>query len=216
MNEQMKIAIIGANGRLGDKLCEEALQRGFDVTAIIREDSLRNQNVKNVIHKDLFALTKDDVAGFDALLSAFGSGFNVDPSINRKAINHLAKITKGSGIHLIMVGGAGTLFTDATHAQHVYESEGHPDFLKGISMNICLGLEDLRKGEGVEYTLVCPSLDFDYEGQGKGKYKVGVEQEVLFALDGKSHITYTDFAKAMLDVAEKREYLKKCITICEE
>ena len=66
----MKIAIIGANGKSGANLVNEALKQGYDVTAIVRNKEYKNTSVK-VIYKDIFELTKADLAGFDAVISAF-------------------------------------------------------------------------------------------------------------------------------------------------
>ena len=66
----MKIAIIGANGKSGANLVNEALKQGYDVTAIVRNKEYKNKSVK-VVYKDIFELTKADLAGFDAVISAF-------------------------------------------------------------------------------------------------------------------------------------------------
>ena len=66
----MKIAIIGANGKSGANLVNEALKQGCDVTAIVRNKEYKNESVK-VVYKDIFELTKADLAGFDAVISAF-------------------------------------------------------------------------------------------------------------------------------------------------
>ena len=66
----MKIAIIGANGKSGANLVNEALKQGYDVTAIVRNKEYKNEGVK-VVYKDIFELTKADLAGFDVVISAF-------------------------------------------------------------------------------------------------------------------------------------------------
>ena len=66
----MKIAIIGANGKSGVNLVNEAIKQGYDVTAIIRNKEYKNESVK-VVYKDIFELTKADLTGFDTVISAF-------------------------------------------------------------------------------------------------------------------------------------------------
>ena len=68
----MKIAIIGANGKSGANLVNEAIKQGYDVTAIVRNKEYKNESVK-VVYKDIFELTKADLAGFDAVISAFAA-----------------------------------------------------------------------------------------------------------------------------------------------
>ncbi len=59
----MKIAVVAANGKAGQLIVEEALNRGHDVTAVVR--SSNKSKAQKVIEKDLFDLTKKDLAGFD-------------------------------------------------------------------------------------------------------------------------------------------------------
>ncbi len=62
----MKIAIIAANGKSGQTIAKEAVERGHQVTAIVRSE---NKSVaQEVIQKDAFALTQEDLAGFDVLV----------------------------------------------------------------------------------------------------------------------------------------------------
>ncbi|MGN1096059.1 MAG: NAD(P)-dependent oxidoreductase [Eubacteriales bacterium] len=210
----MKIGIIGANGKQGRMLCREAMSRGHNVCAIIRGGA-PSENVDRVLVRDLFSLERQDIEGLDVLISAFGSGFDADPSINRRAIDHLIEMTQNSGVALQIVGGAGSLFTDSTHTKRVYELPEHPAFLKGISENMAKGLSDLQNSRGVVFTYVCPSLVFDFEGERKGEYKIGDSGEVIYNSKGESRISYADYAAAMIDEAERGAYRGKCITVCE-
>lgn len=56
----MKIAVVAANGKAGQLIVEEALNRGHDVTAVVR--SSNKSKAQKVIEKDLFDLTKEDLA----------------------------------------------------------------------------------------------------------------------------------------------------------
>ena len=67
----MKIALVAANGRVAGKVIEEAISRGFDVTAFGRREN--NTKAQDYVQKDLFDLTADDLKGFDAVVDAFGA-----------------------------------------------------------------------------------------------------------------------------------------------
>lgn len=67
-----KIAIVAAGGRVANKVISEAVNRGFDVTAFGRKDENHTQ-AQTYIKKDIFDLTKEDLAGFDAVVDAFGA-----------------------------------------------------------------------------------------------------------------------------------------------
>ena len=60
------------NGKSGVNLVNEALKQGYDVTAIVRNKEYKNEGVK-VVYKDIFEFTKADLAGFDAVISAFAA-----------------------------------------------------------------------------------------------------------------------------------------------
>ena len=177
----MKIGVIGAGGRLGGKISTEALDRGMDVTAIIHRTPCRDGRA-SVMKKDLFDLKREDISGFGALISAFGSGFTADPAINKQAIAHLAEIAVGTGIHLIMIGGAGCLYADGSETVCVYEMPDHPAFLKGISWNLVQGYEQLKHTDDVDWTFVCPA---GYKGiSDKGRRIAAFYRDGFAAISG--------------------------------
>ncbi|EPR91903.1 hypothetical protein M058_03645 [Streptococcus mitis 17/34] len=71
----MKLAVIAANGQAGKAIVEEAIKRGHEVTAIVRSEN--KSQAQSVILKDLFDLTKDDLTGFDAVVSALLTSKNL-------------------------------------------------------------------------------------------------------------------------------------------
>lgn len=50
----MKVAIIGASGKAGKLIMNEALERGYDVTAIVRNKSKIDNTKVNIIEKIYF------------------------------------------------------------------------------------------------------------------------------------------------------------------
>ena len=67
----MKIAVVCANGKAGKLIVREALDRGLDVTAVVRGEN--HSAAEKVIRKDLFELTASDLSGFDVVIDAFGA-----------------------------------------------------------------------------------------------------------------------------------------------
>ena len=65
------IAVVAANGKAGQLIVKEAVNRGLDVTAVVRGE---NRTIaQHTIVKDLFDLTAADFAGFDVVIDAFGA-----------------------------------------------------------------------------------------------------------------------------------------------
>lgn len=65
------IAVVAANGKAGQLIVKEALERGHDVTVFVRSEN-RTPAKKTVI-KDIMELTAQDLEGFDAVVDAFGA-----------------------------------------------------------------------------------------------------------------------------------------------
>lgn len=208
----MKIAVIGAKGNLGSRVTKQALDRGHEVKAIIYMGENRDER-STVLEKSLFDLTKEDIAEADVIISAYGSGFQADPSINRGAFLHYIKLIDKTDKRLISIGGAGSLYSDDEHKIFEYEQPSHPDFLREISKNIKLGIDELFNSEVNNWTVVCPSRQFDPEGPLTGKYIVGTDNQIIYNEEGKSYVTYEDLAMAMIDIAESGNYNKQKITI---
>ena len=166
--------------------------------------------------KSLFELNESDINGIDAVLSSFGSGFEADPAVNRQAIDYLIHLIGEKNIRLLIVGGAGTLWADKSHTMRVWQTPHHPEFLRGISENLTLALDDLKASALKDWTFLCPSLVFDYEGAQTGNWKIGTEGEPLENRDGVSRISYRDFASAMISEAESGVHKNMQITVCEE
>ncbi|MGN1084833.1 MAG: NAD(P)H-binding protein, partial [Lachnospiraceae bacterium] len=101
----MKIAVICANGKAGKLIVNEAVNRGLDVTAVVREE---NQTVThNVLKKDLFDLTAADLKDFDVVVDAFGAWTEDKLPQHSTSLKHLCDILSGTNIRLLVVGGAG-------------------------------------------------------------------------------------------------------------
>ena len=108
-----KIAVVAANGRAGSLIVEEAVRRGFDVTAIVRGEN--RTAAQNSVIKDALELTTEDLEGFDAVVDAVG-GWTPEtiPAITDAGI-HLADVLVGTDVRLLVVGGAGSLFVNPEH-----------------------------------------------------------------------------------------------------
>ena len=67
----MKIAVVASNGKASQLIIKELLSRGHEVTGFAR--SANRSAVKNFVQKDILALTKEDLSGFDAVVDGFGA-----------------------------------------------------------------------------------------------------------------------------------------------
>ncbi|WEV66991.1 NAD(P)H-binding protein [Bifidobacterium sp. ESL0769] len=189
-----KIAVVAANGKSGRLIVEEAVNRGMDVTAIVRGEN--KTKAQHAIIKDLYDLTAADLTGFDAVVDAFGIFDPAKLDEHSTSLKHLADALSGSDTRLLVVGGAGSLYTDKAHTKQL--SDSFPDNIKGVPLAMGKALDALRKRDDVHWTYVSPAGDFQADGPRTGKYVLAGE-EYTTDKDGKSAISYADYAVAMVD-----------------
>lgn len=209
----MKIAVVGANGKAGRLIVKEALERGMDVTAVVRGEN--GTEARNAIQKDLFQLTAADLAGFDVVVDAFGAWTPETLPQHSTSLRHLCDLLSGRETRLLVVGGAGSLYVNGEHTAQVMDGADFPDAFKPLAANMGKALEELREREDVRWTYISPAADFQAEGARTGKYILGGEELTLNAR-GESVISYADYAIALVDEAEKGNHIRQRISVVAE
>lgn len=209
----MKIAVICANGKAGRLITSEAINRGFDVTAVVRGEN--KSAAKKAIVKDLFDITAGDLAGFDAVVDAFGAWTPETIPQIPKAVEKLCDILSGTSTRLLIVGGAGSLYVNPEHTLTVADGADFPDAFKPLAAAHDSALKALRGRNDVKWTYISPAGDFRADGERTGKYILGGEELVLNS-KGKSVISYADYAIAMVDEIEKGGNIQKRISVVSE
>ncbi|VEB23981.1 NAD(P)H-binding protein [Avibacterium volantium] len=99
----MKVAVIGANGKAGRLIVAEAVARGLEVTAVVRGEN--HSTAQQVLKKDLFDLTKADLAGFNVVIDAFAAWTPETLPQHSTSLAHLCDILAGTKVRLLVVGG---------------------------------------------------------------------------------------------------------------
>ncbi|WP_122863320.1 NAD(P)-dependent oxidoreductase [Campylobacter showae] len=209
----MKIAIIGANGKSGSNLVQEALKQGYDVTAIVRNKEYKNDDVK-VVHKDIFELTKADLAGFDAVISAFAAWTPEAFPLHKKVAKHLADALSGTKTRLLVIGGAGTLYMDDKQTM-VMDTPSFPAGYMGVAKATAESFFELKTKSDVLWTYVSPAGDYDADGARTGKYVLGNDHVILNS-QNESYISYADLAIAIIDELKNRNFVQKRFTAVGE
>ncbi|MBR2067406.1 MAG: NAD(P)-dependent oxidoreductase [Solobacterium sp.] len=206
----MKVAVVAANGKAGKLITEEAVNRGMDVTAIVRGE---NKTVApKAIIKDLFEITKEDLKDFDVIVNAYGSWAPDTANTIVDASMHLVDVLKGTDKRLLIVGGAGSLYVNHEHTQTVVDVTPFPEAAMPVVNAHGKLLEELRKVDDVNWTYVSPAGDFQPEGERSGEYILGGEELVLNS-KGESVISYADYAIAMVDEIESGNHIKERISV---
>lgn len=205
-----KIAVVAANGKAGQLIVREAVERGNDVTAFVRS---KNRTVaENVVVKDIMDLTPKDLVGFDAVVDAFGAWTPETLPQHSTTLAHLCDILSGTDTRLLVVGGAGSLYVNPEHTMTVSETPDFPEMFKPLASAMAEALSDLRERDDVRWTYISPAGDFQAEGERTGEYILAGEELTLNDRN-ESIISYADYAIAMVDEIESGDHIQQRISV---
>lgn len=201
----MKIAIIGATGNVGTRLVNEALSRHHAVTAIARDPS-------KLPARTGMSATRGDVSkpdellpllkGHDVIISALRSQ-GTDP-------HQLIDLIRRSGVkRFLVVGGAASL--EVAPGQLLLDTPHFPPAYKAEASAAKAFLDALRQVNDLDWTFLSPSAFFG-PGARTGKFRTS-DNTLLTGADGKSSISYEDYALAMFDEIEKPRHIRGRFTV---
>jgi putative NADH-flavin reductase len=185
----VKIAVIGATGFVGSAILQEALQRGHEVTAIVRNPDKLTPH-ENLHPKQGDVYNEDEVIrlvmGHDAVISAFNPGWN-NPDIYNQQVKGARSIINGVDL------------------------PGFPPEYKQGALATREALNLLRKEPSLDWSFLSPSADL-FPGQRTGKFRLGTDQ-LLADSQGKCRISIEDYAMAMIDEVEKPKHIRQRFTV---
>lgn len=212
-----KIVLIGASGYVGSALLKEALNRGHEVKAIVRNAAkLTIDNPKlMVVEGDatdvdfLSAQLKEE----DALISAFNPGWK-NPDIYQETLDGYTAILKAvrkSGIpRMLMVGGAGSL--EVAPGKLLMDEEDVPKhLLPGIRSLAKVYIDYLLPEKTIDWVFLSPAANM-VPGERTGKFRLGKDALVVDE-KGESNISVEDFAVAMIDELEQEKHHRERFTL---
>ncbi|PHP66774.1 3-beta hydroxysteroid dehydrogenase [Zhengella mangrovi] len=201
----MKIAVIGAAGNAGQRIVSEALSRGHQITAIGPTAS------KLEALGDVTAVTGDITAPDDLASKLAGHDIVVSAvRFVRYEPKQLLDAVRKSGVsRLAVIGGAGSLTSPAgglVKDGPNFPAVALPEATAGGKV-----LDALQDESDIDWTFLSPSAIFA-AGERTGDFRLG-KDELLIAADGKSHISFEDFAVAFLDEIEMPKHSRQRFTV---
>ncbi|HEX2714698.1 MAG TPA: NAD(P)H-binding protein [Candidatus Acidoferrales bacterium] len=227
----MRIGIIGASGNIGSRIFREAVDRGHEVVAFTRSGAAKKGTPwRDLDLFDLEALRKA-VTSLDVLISSYQPGNATrdivdaiqksiaDPTLYpRAAANLLKALESRPATRLIVVGGAANLEVapgqttddDDAKLRQVLKSIGVPEDYVVVVKGHREALNLLRVSNR-RWTYVSPSAEIR-AGERTGRFRIGSDQ-LLVGVDGRSQISYEDFALAILDEIEEPRHIQRRFTV---
>lgn len=211
------VVLIGASGFVGTAILEELLNRGYCVTAVVRNPekmTIRNANL-SVVKADvsdvntLAAVCK----GKDAVVSAYNPGW-ANPDIYEETLKNyplILEAVRKSGVkRLLCVGGAGTLF--CAPGIRVVDSGAIPAEIMGGAKSLGeFYLNTLCNEKEIDWVFFSPAGSLE-PGKRTGKFRLG-KDDLIVDETGKSHISVGDYAMAMVDELEQANHHRERFTI---
>jgi putative NADH-flavin reductase len=209
----MKIALFGATGTIGRRIAQEALARGHELTAIVRDPARLD-----VSHECLTAVKGDvldaasvaaAVKGHDAVISAYGPGGSAPP---RTLVDAAPSLIEGLGRaavrRLVVVGGAGSL--EVAPGVQLVDTPGFPAAWKPAALAHRDALAVYRTAD-LDWTYVSPAA-LIAPGERTGRFRIGTDRLVIDD-KGESRISAEDYAVALLDEVERPQFIRRRMTV---
>jgi putative NADH-flavin reductase len=201
----MKIAVVGASGNAGSRITAELARRGHSVTAIARNpEKIAAQ--ANVTAKKGDAL---DQAGLAQLLAGHDAAISSVHFLGSDPAKLIGAISDSKVGRYLVVGGAGSL--EVAPGVRLVTTAGFPAQYKAEAEKGALFLDLLSKEKELNWTFLSPSALFT-AGERTGKFRLGTDQ-LLTAADGKSWISFEDFAVALADEIERPAHIRQRFTV---
>lgn len=209
----MKVAIVGASGWIGSHLVQEALSRGHDVVAMVRDPAkMTDANVEvrqfDVDNQANFAQLFADI---DVVMVSIGGRASGEHGIVAKTAELLLSQLPQVGVkRLLWVGGAGSLEVSpgvALVSLPDFPSEYKPEALaQGEALAIFRSSDS-----SLNWTFVSPAAEI-FPGEKQGAYRIGGDQ-LLVDSDGNSRISVSDYAVAMLDMLDTASFAQQRVGV---
>ena len=201
----MKIAVIGASGHAGSRITAELARRGHQVTAIARNPG------RIAGHANVTPAKGDvmDQAGLARLVTGHDAAISSVHFLASDPAKLIAAAKESKVGRYLVVGGAGSL--EVAPGVRLVTTPGFPVAYKAEAEKGAAFLDLLRAEKELNWTFLSPSALF-VAGERTGKFRLGTDQ-LLTAADGKSSISFEDFAVALADEVERPAHIRQRFTV---
>ena len=201
----MRIAVVGASGNAGSRITAELARRGHAVTAIARNPD------KIAVQANVTAKKGDvlDQAGLAQLLAGHDVAISSVHFLDSDPAKLIRAVSDSKVGRYLVVGGAGSL--EVAPGVRLVTTPGFPAPYKAEAEKGAAFLDLLGTEKQLNWTFLSPSALFT-AGERTGRFRLGTDQ-LLTASDGKSWISFEDFAVALADEIERPAHIRRRFTV---
>jgi len=210
----MKLVLFGATGNVGRRIAAEAANRGHTVVGVVRDPAAVQSPDPRVtlVRGDATdaASVASVVKGADAVVSAISPRPNPrglpQPRLAENARALIAGLREAGVARVLYVGGASTL--EIAPGRQLVDEPSFPEVYKAEALEGREALGIWRgEADGLDWTFLSPAVEIG-PGERTGKYRTTGEQ-LLFDANGKSFISFEDYAVAVLDELERPAHVRQ-------
>jgi putative NADH-flavin reductase len=213
-----KIVIFGAGGQAGRRVVAEAVARGHQVTAAVR-DPARHQDLAGtgalLVSGDVTQAGSVSVvaAGHDVAVNAAArldmSAHDFYLSATHALLDGLAR----AGVGRLLAIGIGTTLETAPGVR-LYDAPDFPAEYRAFSLGHAAELDTLRAADtAIDWLVVAPPPTIlDNEAPRTGRYRVG-DNRVLATDEGAALFSYADLAVALVDEIETPKHHRTLVAV---
>ncbi|WP_329491239.1 NAD(P)H-binding protein [Kitasatospora sp. NBC_01246] len=210
----MRITVFGATGNVGSRVVTEALARGHEVTAVLRDPSRPHALPAAAEIATGDARNPEDVArlaaGRSVVISATRPAPGSEPDLALATKGLLAGLA-GTDVRLLVVGGAGSLTLPGGDGATVIDDPDFPAAWLPIALACGEQLALYRAETEVDWAYLSPAALLE-PGRRTGHYRLG-RDELLVDEAGVSAISMEDLAVALLDEAARPAHHRTRFTV---
>ncbi|GGQ27259.1 NAD(P)-dependent oxidoreductase [Shewanella litoralis] len=210
----MKLAVLGASGWIGGTIMQQAISRGHEVIAVVRDANKVSQDVP-VRTLDITQMSAQDVAtaftDVDVVIASIGGRATQNHQIVAQTAQQLLQdLAQAGSPRLLWVGGAGSL--EVTPGVTLVSTPEFPEEYKAEAIAQGEALAVFRSTDSaVKWTYVSPAAII-FPGESEAPYRLGGD-EFFTDAQGQSRVSVVDYAKAIVDEAENAKHINQRISV---
>lgn len=205
----MKLLVIGAAGKTGRAVVEQALTSGHDVTAFVHESTADFPSQVRIVTGDILdsAAVTAALANQDAVIDTLGGKTPYrQTTLETNAARIVIAAMEGTGVHRLLVVSALGEGDSKGNTSFVYEHVLMPTFLRGVLKDKA-GMEAEVRASSLDWTIVRAALLTDDEPTGTVRVYPTDDTETAHK------IARADVATFLLAELPRDTYSRQAVTI---
>ena len=210
----MRLTVLGATGGTGIHVVRQALERGHQVTAVVRDPArlpVAHESLE-VVRADITSASDlaPVIGGRDAVLSALGARGNKGAGIVSEATRAVLEAMAAGGVKRLIAVSAAPVGPSPEGEGLIVRSVVTPLVRRAFApqyADLALMEQAVTTAAGLEWTIVRPPRLLD--GSAKGTYRRSLGANV----GGGTDVDRSDLASALLDMLGDRDTVTRVVGV---